>query len=72
MHSISIFVVFALAFSYTLAYGVETDAEWELWKKTYNKKYSDSGERIRYEIYLFSSILNIIVVVSSGKEVCEP
>ncbi len=63
MHSISILVVFALACSYTLAYGVETDIKWEEWKKTYNKEYSNRGEMVRYEIDLFDFILSLIIVV---------
>jgi cathepsin L len=51
MHSTSIFVVFALTFSCALAYGVETDEEWNLWKKTYNKQYSRSGELTRRLIW---------------------
>jgi hypothetical protein len=63
MHSTSIFVVFALTFSCALAYGVETDEEWNLWKKTYNKQYSRSGELTRYEIYRFISILNFSFII---------
>ncbi len=74
MHSILVFAVFALAFSYTLAHDVTLDEEWNLWKQINNKRYSKTAEIIRYEIFFFISAYDLsfpalytFVVVASGK-----
>jgi len=39
-----------------LARDVTLDQQWNLWKDTYNKRYSNAEEHLRYEILFFISI----------------
>jgi len=47
MQSISVLAVFALAFSCTLAIDVTLNQQWNLWKQTNNKQYSNAEEQVR-------------------------
>lgn len=55
MHFLSIFVVFALGLSATLAVAnVKLDEQWNTWKQTNKKHYSKGEEIVRYETISFS------------------
>jgi hypothetical protein len=47
MHSISILVILALAFSCTLTLDVKLNEQWNIWKQTNNKRYSIDEEQVR-------------------------
>ncbi|CAF1013726.1 unnamed protein product [Rotaria sordida] len=51
MQSISILVIFALAFSCALTVDVTLNEHWKLWKDMHNKYYSDSEEHVRRAIW---------------------
>jgi len=55
MQSILLFVVLALAFSFTLALDIGLNQQWKSWKDTNNKRYSDAEEHVRYEIFFYIS-----------------
>ena len=50
MQFISLLVIFTFTLIGTLGLHVKLDGDWELWKETYNKQYSDVEEHIRCEI----------------------
>jgi len=47
MQSLSVLAVIALAFSCTLAFDAKLDQEWNLWKTSFNKQYSNVEESVR-------------------------
>jgi cathepsin L len=47
MQSLSVLAVIALAFSCTLAFDAKLDQEWNLWKSSFNKQYSNVEESVR-------------------------
>jgi hypothetical protein len=51
MQFILLLAVLALTFNCTLAVHSKLDVQWSLWKKTYNKQYSDVEEHIRRAIW---------------------
>jgi hypothetical protein len=61
MQFISLLAILALTFNCTLAVHSKLDVQWSLWKETYNKRYSDVEEHIRYEILSYNSKFNLLL-----------
>jgi len=51
MQSLSVLAVLAVAFSCTLALDVTLNQHWKLWKESFNKRYSESEEQLRRNIW---------------------
>lgn len=76
MHSIAILFVLTLAVGYTFTRDIALDQQWNLWKQTNNKYYSDAEEGVRYEVLFIMTISHFslkyeIVVVVFGKIICK-
>ena len=72
MQSFSVLAVLAIAFGCALAFDAQLDEQWQLWKATHNKQYSNVQELVRYEISFLPSkhhleLKYLFLVVLCGK-----